>query len=59
MLAETGAALHLAANERLFETGDPGGTLYVVESGAVEIYLKNTARSENTVENGGKGRFFR
>ena len=36
ILAETGAAVRLAANECLFETGDPGGTLYVVESGSIE-----------------------
>jgi uncharacterized membrane protein len=58
MLAETGAALHLAANERLFETGDPGGTLYVVESGAVEIYLKDTAGQRILLKTAEKGDFF-
>ncbi len=58
MLAETGAAVRLSANECLFETGDPGGTLYVVESGAVEIYLKDTAGQRILLKTAEKGDFF-
>src|SRR5271156_234764 len=33
----------LAAGETLFKAGEPGDSLYVVKSGEIELYIKDTA----------------
>lgn len=58
MLAETGGTVRLAANEILFQMGEPGGTLYVVESGAIEIYIKDNAGQKILLKTAGAGDFF-
>ena len=35
--------IQLAAGETLFKTGEPGESLYVVKSGEMELYIKDTA----------------
>jgi len=34
---------HLSAGETLFRTGEPGESLYIVKSGEVELFIKDTA----------------
>lgn len=57
-LAETGGTVRLSANECLFQIGEPGGTLYVVNSGAVEIYIKDTAGQKILLKTAESGDFF-
>jgi len=42
-LAEFIDACQLAAGETLFKTGEPGDSLYIVRSGEVELFIKDTA----------------
>lgn len=42
-LAEFIDFIQLAAGETLFKTGEPGESLYVVKSGEIELYIKDTA----------------
>jgi len=42
----------------LFSHGDPGGTLYVVRSGEVELFFKNDTGERITLETVGPGQFF-
>jgi CRP/FNR family cyclic AMP-dependent transcriptional regulator len=42
-LAEFIDFIQLAAGETLFKTGEPGESLYVVKSGEMELYIKDTA----------------
>lgn len=58
MLAEVGGTVHLAAQQILFQTGEPGGTLYVVESGKVEIYIKDNAGQKILLKTASAGDFF-
>lgn len=57
-LAETGGTVRLSANECLFQIGEPGGTLYIVNSGAVEIYIKDTAGQKILLKTAESGDFF-
>ena len=57
-LSEAGDKLHLAAGKCLFQTGDPGGTLYIVETGAVELYLKDDAGQKIWLRTAESGDFF-
>ena len=57
-LSESGETVHLVANESLFKTGDPGGTLYVVQSGAVEIFLEDDAGQKVSFKTAESGDFF-
>ena len=57
-LAETGGTVRLAGGECLFQIGEPGGTLYVVNSGAVEIYIKDTAGQKILLKTAESGDFF-
>lgn len=58
IIAEAGRTKNLAADECLFRAGEPGGTLYVVESGAVEIYLKDHAGQKILLKTAECGDFF-
>lgn len=42
-LANVVDAVKLSAGETLFHTGDPGEALFVVRSGSIELYIKDTA----------------
>src|SRR5438128_11686309 len=48
----------LAAGTAMFQHGDPGGTLYVVRSGEVELFFKNDTGERITLETVGPGEFF-
>jgi uncharacterized membrane protein len=41
-LANVVDAIKLSAGETLFNTGDPGEALFVVRSGSIELYIKDT-----------------
>lgn len=58
MLAETGGTVDFTADQILFQTGEPGGTIYVVESGKVEIYLKDHAGQKILLKTAECGDFF-
>lgn len=58
LLHETASLVQLKAEQVLFRTGDPGGTLYVVQSGAVELSVRDTAGQKIVVETAGSGDFF-
>jgi CRP/FNR family cyclic AMP-dependent transcriptional regulator len=46
------------AGKLMFAFGDPGGSLYVVRSGVVELFFKNDTGEHITLETVGKGQFF-
>jgi CRP/FNR family transcriptional regulator, cyclic AMP receptor protein len=48
----------LAAGETLFNAGDPGESLYVVRSGEVELYIKDTAGQRIPLAIVGRGEVF-
>lgn len=58
LLTEAGDYVSLDENETLFQMGDVGGTLYVVESGAVEIFIQDNAGQKITLKTAEKGDFF-
>lgn len=58
MLAETGGEMTLKANQYLFQMGEPGGMLYVVNSGAVEIYINDNAGQKILLKTAIGGDFF-
>jgi CRP/FNR family cyclic AMP-dependent transcriptional regulator len=54
-LAEQMEQLHFWAGQMIFSQGDPGGKMYIVQSGKVEVYLKDTSGEYvrlNVVEKG-------
>ena len=57
-LAENCGTVRLSGGECLFQIGEPGGTLYVVSSGAVEIYIKDTAGQKILLKTAESGDFF-
>ncbi len=58
MLTEAGGTIRLPANETLFKTGEPGGVLYVVLSGNVEISIKDNAGQKILLKTVCDGDFF-
>ena len=46
------------AGTQMFAHGDPGGSLYVVRSGVVELFFKNDTGEHITLETVGAGQFF-
>jgi CRP/FNR family cyclic AMP-dependent transcriptional regulator len=48
----------LAAGETLFQTGEPGESLYVVKSGEVELFIKDTAGQKILLAIAGIGEVF-
>ncbi|MBK9063209.1 MAG: DUF1003 domain-containing protein [Acidobacteria bacterium] len=57
-LAEAVDQRALAAGETLFSTGDPGESLFVVKSGQVELFLKDTAGQKIVLSVAGPGDIF-
>lgn len=58
MLAKIGGTIDFPAERVLFQAGEPGGTLYVVESGKVEIYLQDNAGQKILLKTAECGDFF-
>src|SRR5262249_15138719 len=54
-LAEFVEERKLPAGEILFKTGEPGDALYVVRSGEVELYIKDTAGQQIVLALAGVG----
>jgi CRP/FNR family transcriptional regulator, cyclic AMP receptor protein len=42
-LADVVDAIKLSSGETLFEAGEPGDSLFIVRSGSIELYIKDTA----------------
>jgi uncharacterized membrane protein len=57
-LAERIDVEHVDAGKLMFGHGDPGGSLYVVRSGVVELFFKNDTGEHITLETVGAGQFF-
>lgn len=57
-LAERLDTVTFASGTSLFERGDPGNSLYVVRSGAVEIFFKNDTGERIVLETARTGDFF-
>lgn len=58
LLAERIDVITVEAGTTLFHHGDPGGTLYVIRSGEVELFFKNDTGERITLETVGAGEFF-
>src|SRR5258705_10493914 len=48
----------LAAGESLFRIGDPGDSMFIVQSGAVELFVKDTAGQKIVLHTARPGDFF-
>ena len=57
-LAERVETVKFAAGTPIFNRGDPGDSLYVVSSGAVEIFFKNDTGERIVLEIATPGHFF-
>ncbi len=51
-------AVHFAAGEAIFNYGDPGDAIYVMCSGAVEVFFKNDTGERIVLEVATRGDFF-
>jgi uncharacterized membrane protein len=58
VLAERIDVITVEAGTTMFHHGDPGGTLYVIRSGEVELFFKNDTGERITLETVGAGQFF-
>lgn len=58
LLHEAASLVRLQAEEILFRTGDPGGTLYVVQAGVIELSVKDTAGQKIVLNRAESGDFF-
>jgi CRP/FNR family transcriptional regulator, cyclic AMP receptor protein len=58
MLAERIDVERVSAGTQMFGHGDPGGSLYVVRSGVVELFFKNDTGEHITLETVSAGQFF-
>lgn len=58
LLAERVDLVELRAGETLFHYGDPGGSMYVLKSGEVEIFVKTKTGERVILETAGPGDFF-
>jgi uncharacterized membrane protein len=58
LLAERIDVITVEAGTTLFHHGDPGGTLYVIRSGEVELFFKNDTGERITLETVAGGEFF-
>ena len=58
ILAEVIDRRPLAAHETLFKAGEPGDSLFVVQAGEVELYIKDTAGQKIVLTNAGRGEIF-
>ncbi len=57
-LAEVIDRRPLAAGATLFQAGEPGDSLYVVQSGEIELYIKDTAGQKIVLTIAGRGEVF-
>jgi uncharacterized membrane protein len=57
-LAEVIDLRPIAAGETLFQAGEPGDSLYVVQSGEIELYIKDTAGQKIVLTVAGHGEVF-
>jgi len=57
-LAERLDDISLPAGKAIFNTGDPGGALYIVRSGKVELFFKNATGERIVLETIDAGGFF-
>jgi CRP/FNR family transcriptional regulator, cyclic AMP receptor protein len=48
----------ITTGTEMFSHGDPGGSMYVIRSGIVELYFKNDTGDHITLETVGPGQFF-
>jgi CRP/FNR family cyclic AMP-dependent transcriptional regulator len=58
VLAERLDVVTVASGTTMFNRGDPGGTMYVIRSGQVELFFKNDTGERITLETVGPGQFF-
>jgi CRP/FNR family cyclic AMP-dependent transcriptional regulator len=58
LLAERLDVIAVDAGTTMFNHGDPGGKLYVVRSGSVELFFKNDTGERIILETVGPGEFF-
>ena len=58
VLAQIMSDRTINAGECLFRAGDPGDSMFIVESGAVELYVKDTAGQKITLHTARSGDFF-
>lgn len=58
LLAERIDVITVESGTTMFHHGDPGGTLYVIRSGEVELFFKNDTGERITLETVGPGEFF-
>lgn len=57
-IVQAAERISLSAGEILFQTGEPGGTFYIVESGAIELSLKDNAGQHIVLKSCDAGDFF-
>jgi uncharacterized membrane protein len=57
-LAEVIDRRPLKAGETLFQAGEPGDSLFVVQAGEVELFIKDTAGQKIVLTNAGRGEIF-
>jgi len=57
-LAEFIDLRQLAAGDTLFRTGEPGDSLYIVRSGEIELFIKDTAGQKIALAEAGVGEVF-
>jgi uncharacterized membrane protein len=57
-LAEVIDRRPLQAGETLFKAGEPGDSLFVVQAGEVELFIKDTAGQKIVLTNAGRGEIF-
>jgi uncharacterized membrane protein len=50
--------VELEKGKTIFNFGDPGDSMYVIRSGAVEVFVKNKTGERMTLERNGAGDFF-
>lgn len=57
-LADQLDVVSFAAGEIIFNYGDPGGSMYILRSGSVEVFIKDTTGEKIVVERPKEGDFF-
>src|SRR5688500_17476528 len=57
-LAEQLDAVHFRERQLIFQTGDPGDSLFVIRAGRVEVFFKNDTGERIVLEVAGPGDFF-
>lgn len=58
LLADELDIVRFAAGELVFSTGDPGDSMYVIRSGEVEVFFKDTTGKRIVLETSRAGAFF-